>query len=618
MMRIHRNICLIGLAILFSFAGSVSTILAQGNTPVSMTREQMISKGRSHEKLRLAQSLIRQGDYMGASAVLETMYVDNLSDKVIYSQLKTCYEQLKFYGKWEELARRFINNPAIRAQEKQLYKFDLAKTLVMQDRPDEAMDQYRNVASVANDEKACRTLIECMLDVGFYDETLSLIDSLRKQGLGSNNLTLQRGQILRQMQLYNNAALEYLTLFNDTTAIGNLAERKMLELLRFEESSLSAEKAMLEFADSAVSARAIRLLSSHYLETERIEEAFAFSVRHDSLDGGKGKALVKFMRTCVEHCFHEQTVRMGQYILDNNQDYQLGGVFHLLGEALAELERYDEAIAVYDTIFSISPRSQEKAEALYNIGAIYLDRLKSYDMALVYFDSVVNYYRSGHGHLLAVLAIPYCYLRSGRLDQADQHFKKLSVLKLNTDIVEEIDYHLGLIRFCQKEYDSAKVALKKHIVNYPDGFYVNDALEVLRMMERAENAPDLLYDYSNTIFFELRRMPDSTEAKWHNLVNADNKALADIALFRLSQMTLARADTTVSINFTNRLIDEFPGSYYVPYSLKIKADIQIISPETIDEAKSLYRQLLEQYPNYPFASEIRKRMRDQEIDIEQS
>lgn len=82
-MRIYRNMCLICFAILFSLVGSVSTILAQANSPTSMTREQMISRGQSDERLRLARSLIRQGDFMGASAVLETMYAENPNDKVI-------------------------------------------------------------------------------------------------------------------------------------------------------------------------------------------------------------------------------------------------------------------------------------------------------------------------------------------------------------------------------------------------------------------------------------------------------------------------------------------------------------------------------------------------------
>jgi tetratricopeptide (TPR) repeat protein len=89
-------------------------------------------------------------------------------------------------------------------------------------------------------------------------------------------------------------------------------------------------------------------------------------------------------------------------------------------------------------------------------------------------------------------------------------------------------------------------------------------------------------------------------------------ALADFALFRLVNLSLADDDTASVLRYVQRLEERFPDSYYYPYGLKAKGDIYYTDTERIDECKLIYRQLLEEFPNYPFTSEVRQRLRDLE------
>jgi hypothetical protein len=74
-------------------------------------------------------------------------------------------------------------------------------------------------------------------------------------------------------------------------------------------------------------------------------------------------------------------------------------------------------------------------------------------------------------------------------------------------------------------------------------------------------------------------------------------------------------DSTSALESIDRLDSAFVDSYYRPYGLKLKADMLAGKAETLDAAKAIYRQLLEQFPNYPFASDIRKRLKQFETDF---
>ena len=50
-----------------------------------------------------------------------------------------------------------------------------------------------------------------------------------------------------------------------------------------------------------------------------------------------------------------------------------------------------------------------------------------------------------------------------------------------------------------------------------------------------------------------------------------------------------------------------PGTTLI---LTLDREIQALTEKTLDEARVLYRGLLEKYPNYPFISKVRKLMRE--------
>ncbi|HWR83851.1 MAG TPA: tetratricopeptide repeat protein, partial [Candidatus Deferrimicrobium sp.] len=341
--------------------------------------------------------------------------------------------------------------------------------------------------------------------------------------------------------------------------------------------------------------------------------AFAFAVLQDSLGGRTGQPLLHFMRTCQERKHFQQVARMGEYALGRFRQNGFPADAHFVyADALVHLGRYTDAIGVYDTVVASFPVMADKAEALYQIGDVYLNYLHDYDRALTCFDSVIGEYNTGLGFLNSILARPHCVLRQGRLPEARDAFTKLLSRRLSPDQSEMATYHLALIMFFEHTFDSSEIAFRKLQVDYPRGFYVNDALQLLLVMSEAKDQPALLKEFSDALLFEQRHMPDSTANRLRALADKPGGLLADLALYKLALLSLSQSDSAAAVAYVDRLAQQFAESYYLPYGMKVKADIFVSRPDGIEPAKALYQALLEKYPNYPFISEVRKRLRQLE------
>ena len=566
-------------------------------------------------RIIVARQLIRQQNYEGASALLEVVLETEQNNPVVRNLLMTCYEHLKYYEKAEALARDFVSrNPQNLA-----YRLKLAELLMVQGKRDEGAQVYQDAVKLAGtfELNRYRLIISSMIANGQDSVAIALIDSARVNQSDPHLFGVEKGQLLEKDKQYAAAAGEYYPLLlQDTTMDAMNAERRLLSLLEFVESSPEVEKTLLSVSEGTVSRRVLRLLASYYLRSEQFDKAYTYTIKQDSLEQNRGASLMNFMQQCRERKLYDQVIRMGEYVLARYPDAPFTlQAQNLYGEALTHVGRLEDALAVYDSVNANAVNANIHAEALYDIGDIYLNSLNDYPTALKYFDSVAANYPAGIGYLMSMRGTPLCYLRMGKLDEARQQFNKLLNRHLNEDMQEEARYYVGLIDFFKHDFDTAEVAFRKLVIDYPRGFFVNDALELVMMITEAKSAPELLTSYADALRFGQQKQPDSTLKNLRNIVEADNKTLADVALFKLATLELERSDSTRALEYVEKLVTGFPDSYYLPYGLKMKADVLLQRDGKTEEAKGIYRHLLESYPNYPFITEVRKKMRELETDL---
>ena len=568
------------------------------------------SNAELQAQINFSRQLMKSKNFEGASALLETLYEKNPSNDLIINLLWKCYEELSYFAKAEEIVRRQVE----RNPDNMNFQLTYAEILARQGKTEDALKAYNKTLSMIEDDNLIRVqmVLQSMMANSFDNESVALIDKWRGKTGDTVLFALQRGGILGKQKKYIEAAADFFSILADTSRIGNEAEKKIIELLDFVDSEKKVTEYLLKRNDLYDYPPALKILADHFLKIGQYDRAFEFTVTQDSVEGFKGQTLVVFMKSCVEKKLYPQGLKMGEYLFRHYQNYPLvTDAYFIYGEILTSTGQYDRAIKTYDTIFEITQHSRDKGEVLQKIGDLYLNHLHDYNRALVYYDSLIDNYPNGLSYLNALIARPNCYLCLGDLKKAKAEYEYLDKMRMQDDLKEEIAYNTGLIYFFEKKIDSAQAVFNKLMVDYPRGYYVNDVLKLLMIMGDASDSPTILYDYSNAMLFEKRNMTDTTIQKLSLIAENSEKILADLALYRLAEIYISvKNDSTTGMSYLDRLIDNFPDSYYLPFGLKEKADILYSSQISVEQAKNIYLQLLEKFTDYPFINDVRERLRN--------
>jgi len=566
-----------------------------------------------NSRIKFARNLMREKNFDGAAALLETIYEKQPDNNSVIYLLRSCYNQLGYYTKTEMMTRSMVEAHPERYVNHQF----LAEALARQNKTDEALQSYQRAVGkvIREDSTQYLNIVRSMSSHGFESEAINLIKEIRTQKNDPKVLSLEAGKISEATRDYKTATLEFFSALDDTSRGGVEAEGRLLNLLSNEEAASDVEQELLAQSGNSPRSKVARLLSVHYLKNGQPEKSYQFARLQDSLDGKNGQAILYHIRSCSERKLYQDVVNAYEKsppVYANEPMYF--EALRIYAKALVQLGRFRDAIVVYDSVVAKFPRKQDRSEACYKIGRIYLDNLMDYESARKIFDSVIAYHTSGSGYPKSLISLPHCYLRQGDLDKALSKFDRLSGLRFNQDALEEIQYYRGMIFFYNKNYDSSKTVFNRMLVDFPKGFYLNDALQLIMLMNEGAEAPMFLYDYSRALLYEERRMPDSAKVFLDNIVEKENPLLADISLYKLCLMSLESFDSTSALGYIEIMSDQYPDSYYFPFGLKVKAEIFLENPETWEKGKEIYRHLLESYPDYPFISDVRKRLRELEID----
>ncbi len=348
----------------------------------------------------------------------------------------------------------------------------------------------------------------------------------------------------------------------------------------------------------------------HYIRSRQLEKSFEFTKLRDSLSEKNGNSLISYMQTCKREKLFNESIRMGEYLLSQyDQPAIRNRAGFLIADAYVNLHQYRKAIETYNLIFEKTRSVREKANALYYTAEIYQENLKEVDSALIYYDSLITNYKSGISYMNARAAIPYCYIQKSNLSKAKELLLALEKKRLQVDLKEKVVFLLAQTLFLENNIDSCKKVLSKLLVDYPVGFYVNDALSLLKIIQTGTDTPHVLKDYALALLFEIQYNSDSAIMILDKIASDKSKVLADFALYKITKMSLLKNDSLKALEYINQMEENFADSYYFPYSLKQKADILFTDEKKADEAYKIYRQLLIEFPNYPFISEIRKILR---------
>ena len=558
------------------------------------------------DDLILARQLMTRGAYLSAVEFLEDMYAKDPSRRETVSLLLDCYLHLKAASKAELLLQRLLEKYPLDYE----YHIRLFE-LYLQSGVDSTVEKQINnmLDKYPGNPDIYRTIIIKLLNYGFNDKALSMIESGRVRFSNPILFALERAALFENRGDYRNAVKEYYTAAVSDSLLRTEADRKLALLLRYPGAIDEVIGSLKSILDSLPDdTYAMKILQEAYIRADRFEDAFGVSIQLDSLQKNDGRELFRYMRNCYLRKMYEQVIVMAEYVNEKNiEKNEISQYRFYYAEALEGVGRYRDAIEVYRSIKDKYPLNRDKARAALEIGNIYRYDMFEYDTARIYYDSAAWSFNIGPTRFSARLELARLNILKGQLDSAAIGFSGLLVEGGEAERNELVSYNLAMIMFYQKKFGEADLAFRKIIADFPRGYYTNDAIiNSLIIREAQSSYPRALHLYAEAIYYEARLMPDSLVEKYKEIISRGQSSLTGLAMLRLAEHYYQFHDTSAALGVINQMAESYGDDYFFPYALKLKGEILSQNPDRSDKAAEIYRDLLQNFNSYPFTGEIRE------------
>lgn len=600
---------ILGSVFLLAVLAVAASLPAQGILPdeappdsFQVLRPQPIADDDDIDK---AQRLMQLGDFARAADLLESVMEKSPPTPMLLELLTTCYEQSKNYSKLILfLQRRLDTQPPTFA----LYR-DLGRAYILSGSPDSAAPYFYKAVEIAEDkERAYSAIADIFYKFGQYGMEQSLIDSARSLTGNPRLLADHMGDALAAQRQFGAAATEYLAYMEKDSAAAAAGEEQLISLMRYPES---ADTVMAVLAGQIAARKENKRLQNIYgqllMEQDRFDAAFDYFRGRDSLQEGSGSDILYFMQECNRRKKYDYTLEAEKYFASYHERSPLkNSVEFVTAEADIALGRYDDALAAYQAIAADFIRPAHRAEANLNIGLLYKDHLGDPGKAKEYLNEVLRSVPGGSYAVSAQQALADIAIREHNLDLADSLNTSLLELELPPDVAEQTDFTLAEIALFKGNFKDAATRFGQIISRYPRGFYVNDAIQYsLIISETLDDAPTQIDLFSSAEYFRYVKVTDSLEFYLTKICRVGIPSLAPISYVHLAELYKDQNQFQAATEAVDSLQAQYPDSYFLPYGLKLKADIYMESSDTKTQALEMYRNLLEKYPTYPFTAEIR-------------
>jgi TolA-binding protein len=354
------------------------------------------------------------------------------------------------------------------------------------------------------------------------------------------------------------------------------------------------------------------LLSQHLVRRGRPEEAYIEILTLDDQDETEGQVLIDFAARCSREQHYEVAIQACQEVVVRYSGTPAERRARLIiARNLVAMEKHHEALAAYSDIILRHPKSSEAEEALYGRGEIYFQHLDDLDSALVAYRMLLTEYGKSRRAADAAFRIGDCLAVMGDLESARQEYGRLSARSIPEEVREKAAYKLAELSFLEGDFGKAKEGFEQLAGDFPQGFYVNDALiQALFLSEGLAGDQEVLKAYAGAMRLVLERRYGAALEMFERLqAEYSSDQLADQVLMQTA-LTRNRIDQHhEALADLQELLARHPDSRLCPDALRRMGEIYEFRLHDLPAARQVYERLLAEYPRYIFIDEVRQKLR---------
>lgn len=478
-----------------------------------------------------------------------------------------------------------------------------------------ALETYRQMLQLyPGDPVALRGQAEMLVAMGRLPEA----ESLLKEALGAKGhdegLRQTLAEIHRSQQRFDLLLDDVITLLAQTAKDDPLpmawAQKTMEDLAGQPTVAARVEPAIRKLVGERKDRPELRLLLAEALIRKGdVNAAYLEVTDADRVAAAGGTLLFQFADGLYSQGLSEMAGSAYRKSAEaaTNRD-QRARAWNRAVEVAVEGERWSEAVAAYQGLAAIDPRSPVGIDAQMAVADLQQSRLRNYQAALDTYQALApNLTGARLGRLYLQMAD--CYLRMNREPDAKTWLEKVKGSQADQETQAEAAFLAAEMLFFSGDFGAAQTAYEDLAQNFTRTRKTNDAvgryLQIIKFKDLGQQEALKVYARME----EANRMGDTTAVitTAHQLQkDYGTTDLAADALVREAEVLRLRHQGEAAALLCQRAADEHPRARVAPYALSVMGYIMQNDLHDAPRALAAWEKLLATYPENILAAQIRR------------
>ena len=454
------------------------------------------------------------------------------------------------------------------------------------------------------------TLANYYRKYGFYDEAASVFRRARvllnEPGMFGDELA----DIYISQRNYQQAVEEYLSLLNIENGEPRQTEYLSRQIVSIYQQADDQEKIIAKIRSTIKEnpgvAEYYLILGDLNMKSNNLREAFDNYKEAEKLSSRKGFFLENFISLCYNNGEYQMAIEAADYYFANEKDKKLSPDIAITkAKSLAELGAYEPAFALLNLLNQDNKDRRFQARIIYTIGEIYYDKLHDYESAEANFLNLYNNYRLFGYYNEAAIKLAEISIGQNNFSQANEYLSNVkNDNKRDKDLAEQAGFLKAETAFFEKDFKNAQQLYNDLMMQFPDGFYVNDCLD--RMSVLVDAADDsVLYTIADAARLKYSGRIDSAIAALKEAELQTGSKAFEYVVFNLAGYYADAGQWDTAVGAYQYYETAFPEGVYIDRALFNLAQIYAEKIGRPEQADQLLNRLISDFPASPLIEKAR-------------
>lgn len=564
------------------------------------------------------------GEFEKALVIFRELHDTYPENRDYIAALNGMYLKLKRYDDALEL----IENQLKKQPRSISYHGELGKIYYLMGEEQKAYNAWESIFEKMDyHEDAYRIISNYALEMRSFTKAVEYLEKGKEVSAAPINYSYQLGDLYALMMAYKKATEEYLAVLEERPQQYRSMENR---ILRYCDKPNALEQTLSVFLSKEhLSENAQRILASLYIEAEEYENAFQVYRNLDIGIESQGLEILNFAQQMFTKKKYGVASDAYKYMVENypNSPYisniKLGYAKTLHAQVeekwqeknplwkpyykpeVPDSGKYAEVIAAYFEIAELYEKSEVAAEAILNIGQLYLEMGKL-NAAQDEFFKIKKDMRNSRSAPKAYIELARIFLLKNDLSNASSYLQKAIDSRLASEETKNIaKYQLIRIAFFQHNFNIAKEKASEFLTTLNDD-RSNDVLTMSLVINPTMNDSASIVQFADAELKMEQYKFDNAIEDYSNIVGSSKSLLlSQLSHYRISEAYVAINRYNEAITVIDSILAE-KSPLYSDKALYLKGKIFQYGMNDYENALEIYEKLLAIFPDSLYLNKVRE------------